>query len=380
MGDWLRLPLRDWSLLPDDVINLILGRIKCIEDLMAMSSVCRSWRFVAIKDYSTRRVQFPWMMISPRNIFETKGFFNIDRYKHYNILFPNSQHSRYWGSKFGWLVVLSFDRQFHLFNPVTQARLDLPPKPIFEDEIDHDDRDNRANSVPGFVRKALVCRDEVNSGASEDKYIVVAIGSVSSNLSFAGPGAERWVHVKKPFGRVLSAVWCNDRLFFMLGSGALMCYEKSDSGNFVVKELVPEIEQVGIWDNVGLVESSGDLLMVARYYSDLIHWYRTSLFLVYKMDFKNKEWVCTKDLGDCALFVDADDNAMALKTSEIYNCKSNCIYYVEKHWDRHGRHSRSHDAGVFDLKDETVEPCFIRDPGTSSILQQNPIWLMPTLR
>lgn len=373
MGDHrLRLPLRDWSFLPDDVIHLIVSRMKSVEDLMSISSVCRSWRSVTIKDYPTRRAQFPWLMISARNIFENKGLFSLDRYKYFNIIFQNPQHSRYWGSKLGVLIVLSFNRQFHLLNPVTKTRLDLPPKPIFRDEIDHNDQENNGNSIPGFVRKALVFKDD------DDKYIIVAIGSVSGNLSFARPGDECWVHVKAPFGRVSSAVWCKGQLFFMLGSGALMCCEKNASGIYEVREFISEMENVGIWDNIGLVESSGVIFLVVRYYSDK-EWFKTSCFVVYQMDFENKEWVGTKDLGDCALFVDADDNIVALKASEVYNCQNNCIYFVEKHWDRHGRYSGSHDMGSFYLKDSTVEPQFIRNPCNSSPLEQNPIWLMPSL-
>ncbi|KAH7838821.1 hypothetical protein Vadar_031599 [Vaccinium darrowii] len=343
MRNWLGLPLRDWSQLPDDVILLILSRTNAVEDLIIFSAVCRSWRSVAVKEYSTRRIQLPWLMLGENHGAETRGFFSLYSKKHYNVMLPNMSGRRIWGSLYGWLLVLEFDRQFFLFNPVTRVRLDLPPKPIFRGEVDHDDRQNHAASVPGFVRKAFVLKCGSGSSIHQDRFLVVAVGNVSGNLAFAKPGGRNWIQIRTPFGRIESAAWCNDRLFAIM--------------------------------------DTGDLFLVLRFFSEenRKNWHKTKYFDVYKLEFEKKEWVKVHELGDRALFIDADNYAMSLSTSEVKDCKGSCIYFVEKYWNKWGRYLGSNDVGIFSVVDRGIETHFISDAFSSCAIRPNPIWVMPSL-
>ncbi|KAL7174395.1 hypothetical protein ACSBR2_033623 [Camellia fascicularis] len=381
MMDWLRFPLRDWSRLPDDVIALIISRINTVEDLIVFSAVCQSWRSVAVKEYLIRRIQLPWLMLGENHSDETRGFFSIYTNKRYNVTLPNMSGRRCWGSRYGWLLVLEFNRQFYLFNPLTRVRLDLPPKPIFTGEFDHDDRNNRSASVPGFVRKACVFRDEPVQGTTQDQFMVVAIGNVSGNLALARPGEQNWIQVRTPFGRIESAAWCNGKLFIVLGTGTLLCCERDEFGRFEAKHFASQLENARLWDNISLVEYRGDLLLVFRYFSDenSKNWHKTKHFDVHKLDFETKEWIEMDDLGDCSLFIDADNSAMALCTLEVENCKRNCIYFVEKYWDKRSRYLGGHDMGVFNMVDGWIEPYFISDASSLYVKHSNPIWVMPSL-
>ncbi|XAR60273.1 hypothetical protein NMG60_11033573 [Bertholletia excelsa] len=386
MMDWLRLPPRDWSRLPDDILELILSRISAVEDLIVFSAVCRSWRSVAVKEYSVRRTQLPWLMLGENHNVETRGFFSIYRYKRFNVVLQNMRGRRCWGSGCGFLLVLEFDRQFYLFNPLTQIRLNLPPKPIFMGEIDHDDRCNRAASVPGFVRKAFVFRDGSRDQFGVDQFLVVLAGNLSGNLAFARPGGQNWVQVKIP-SRVESAAWCNGRLYVVVATGALFCCESKDSDcgaiEFEAKHLASQPLSVTIWDNLSLVEVSGDLLLVLRHLSQggTRDWHKTKHFHVYQLDFEAKEWVELDDLGDRTLFIDADNSAMCLCASQVEKCKANCIYFVEKFWDKGGRYCGGHDVGIFNMVDGCIEPHFISDADGSSsrVINPLPIWVMPSL-
>lgn len=385
MRNWLGLlPLRDWSQLPDDVILLILSRTNAVEDLIIFSAVCRSWRSVAVKEYSTRRIQLPWLMLGENHGAETRGFFSLYSKKHYNVMLPNMSGRRIWGSLYGWLLVLEFDRQFFLFNPVTRVRLDLPPKPIFRGEVDHDDRQNHAASVPGFVRKAFVLKCGSGSSTHQDRFLVVAVGNVSGNLAFAKPGGRNWIQIRTPFGRIESAAWCNDRLFAIMDTGNLLSCEifyDSSSGMYEAKEVAAELDAVTAWNNISLVESSGDLFLVLRFFSEenRKNWHKTKYFDVYKLEFEKKEWVKVHELGDRALFIDADNYAMSLSASEVKDCKGSCIYFVEKYWNKWGRYLGSNDVGIFSMVDRGIETHFISDAFSSCAIRPNPIWVMPSL-
>ncbi|XAR60268.1 hypothetical protein NMG60_11033564 [Bertholletia excelsa] len=312
---------------------------------------------------------------------ETRGFFGIYRNKRFNVVLQNVWGMRCWGSGCGFLLVLECDRQCYLFNPLTQIRLNLPPKPIFMGE-----RRNRAASVRGCLRQAFVFRDGSRDQFGIDQFLVVLAGNFSGNLAFARPGNRNWVHVKIP-SPVESAAWCNGRLCVVIGAGALFCCESKDCDygtiEFGAKHLASQPLSVTIWYDLSLVEASGDLLLVLRRLSQggTRDWHKTKHFRVYQLDFEAKKWVKLDDLGDRTLFIGADNSAMCLRASQVEKCKANCIYFVEKFWDKGGRYGGGHDWGIFHMVDGCIEPHFISDADGSSfrLVNPHPAWVMPSL-
>ncbi|KAI7982364.1 hypothetical protein LOK49_LG15G02337 [Camellia lanceoleosa] len=102
--------------------------------------------------------------------------------------------------------------------------------------------------------------------------------------------------------------------FMVVAIGTLLCCERNEFGRFEAKHFASQLENARLWDNISLVEYRGDLLLVFRYFSDenSKNWHKTKHFDVHKLDFETKEWIEMDDLGDCSLFIDADNSAMAL--------------------------------------------------------------------
>ncbi|XP_059639694.1 uncharacterized protein LOC132282081 [Cornus florida] len=119
-----------------------------------------------------------------------------------------------------------------------------------------------------------------------------------------------------------------------------------------------------------LVDSSGELLMVVRYYT--YHRYKKTLsFEVYKLDFVNKEWLLLPSLGhDRALFIGMND-AISVSPIDFPGLPMNCIYFTSP--DAHFL-KNSHDLGIFNFEDKRVTPIYYYDLG---IALPSP-WIVPS--
>ncbi|XP_059666273.1 uncharacterized protein LOC132312058 [Cornus florida] len=123
-----------------------------------------------------------------------------------------------------------------------------------------------------------------------------------------------------------------------------------------------------VWDpDHYLVESSGELLMVVRYYKDGKQ-IKTILFDVYKLDFVNKEWLLLPSLGNRALFVGLNDS-VSVSASDFPGLAMNCIYFTNP-----GILPEDfHDLGIFNLEDNTITPIYDYDLK----IQLPSIWIVP---
>ncbi|KAK9037626.1 hypothetical protein V6N11_022530 [Hibiscus sabdariffa] len=130
-----------------------------------------------------------------------------------------------------------------------------------------------------------------------------------------------------------------------------------------------------------LVESCGDLLFVVRFIGDYVDWdgtllseydlltedcnhpkvcpYRTFLFHVYKMDFKELKWVEMDTLGDCTLFV-GGNQSISVSTRCLLNCGKDCIYFSDDCWEKMEEDYLygGHDMGIYNLSDGSLKPIY----------------------
>ncbi|XP_059668208.1 uncharacterized protein LOC132313453 [Cornus florida] len=127
-----------------------------------------------------------------------------------------------------------------------------------------------------------------------------------------------------------------------------------------------------------LVESSGELLMVVRYYShhfkdngkqDYSTPRKTILFDVYKLDFVNKEWLLLPSLGDRALFIGINES-LSVSAPDFPGLEKNCIYFTSPDAENL---EDSHDLGVFNLEDNSITPIYHYDLK----IQLPSTWIIP---
>ncbi|XP_059638420.1 uncharacterized protein LOC132280436 [Cornus florida] len=127
-----------------------------------------------------------------------------------------------------------------------------------------------------------------------------------------------------------------------------------------------------------LVESSGELLMVVRYFAHSFddngkHDYSTPkntiLFDMYKLDFDNKEWLLLPSLGDRALLIGLNDS-VSVSAPDFPGLAKNCIHFAS-----HAKISQqSHDLGVFNLEDNSTTPIYKYDLK----IQLSSLWVVST--
>ncbi|KAL0359627.1 UNVERIFIED_CONTAM: hypothetical protein Sangu_0812100 [Sesamum angustifolium] len=126
--------MADWSKLPYDIIHKVATYLMAVEDFLAFSAVCRSWRSVYVAKQWHQSPQVPWLMLSGIENDSFRSFISLYRNKVYNSELPEVDGRRCWGSSSGWLVTVGNDLDIRLHNPFTRVSVNLPPKSslIFE--------------------------------------------------------------------------------------------------------------------------------------------------------------------------------------------------------------------------------------------------------
>ncbi|KAK9289986.1 hypothetical protein L1049_008148 [Liquidambar formosana] len=374
-----RCSMADWTQLPYDLITTIANYLTSVEDFLAFSSVCRSWRSVYSNKNWTPGPQFPWLMLSEKRNDETRGFFSFDQSKLYELALPEIRGRRCWGSSHGWLVTAGFDLEIELFNPVTRVRIALPP----QFEFPKQPKMGMVLDWSRFVYKAIVIKRLLDSRKIDDEYVVMAIYGLERRLAFARPGYNSWVAVKNSScASFRDVAYFEGCIFALCEMGSLLlCEIDGPDAPRAVQIGSPLGYDLGRWDQLYLVESSGDLLMVIRHDYDIWteYYYETVDFTVYKFNFDTGNWTEVKDLGDRALFV-GHCCSMSLSTSNIVNCQPNSIYFTVdklKRWWIYEVKQTGRDMGIYNMADKSIKNLYsgVDSPSYYSC----PIWVMPAL-
>uniref|UniRef100_A0A5B7A288 F-box domain-containing protein n=1 Tax=Davidia involucrata TaxID=16924 RepID=A0A5B7A288_DAVIN len=370
----------DWSRLPYDLIATIANRLTVIEDFLAFSGVCRSWRSVFWNRNWTPGPQFPWLMLSENRNETTRSFFSFFKNKRLVSSLPEARGRRCWGSACGWLITIGVDLEIHLLNPITQICIDLPPQSTFgnqpPDLVGNDVTHNWYQT--SFINRAFVLKS-----SSQDAFMVMAIHGSDNSLAFARPGYDSWATVEISSPYVFRDVTLFEgQIFAICNAGTLVAVEIDGSGPHRAIHIASQPSDHWPWHKIYLVESLGDLLLLFRCATRSVRDFsmETISFEVYKFDFSTKEWMKLDDLGDRALFV-GDNCSMSLSTSQVLNCKSNSIYFTDDNvewWpkceeEQHGRF----DMGVYNMADRSIESLHFGD--NFPLHYSCPIWVMPAI-
>lgn len=172
---------------------MIANRIPTIEDFLALSSVCHSWRSVYTNKNWSPCPYFPWLMLSEsKHNQPTWAFFSFYKNKRHLVPLPEAQGRRCWGSSCGWIFTIGLDLQMHLLNPITRVRINLPPHSTFSQEFTLELAATRDWYRTHFVHKAFVFKMSKRKG----DILVMVIHGKNCCLAFARPGFSSWVTVE----------------------------------------------------------------------------------------------------------------------------------------------------------------------------------------
>uniref|UniRef100_A0A5B7BKM4 KIB1-4 beta-propeller domain-containing protein n=1 Tax=Davidia involucrata TaxID=16924 RepID=A0A5B7BKM4_DAVIN len=355
----------DWSHLPYDLVLFIANKLHSVEDFLAFSAVCHSWRLVYLNKSWTPSRQVPWLMLDENHTSEfIRGFFNIYKNKMHKLRLPEAHDRRCWGSSHGWLITIGHDLEIRLLNPITQASINLPPQSTFENRI----------SVKVdwyvFIHRATVFK-------IQDELVTMAIYG-NHSLAFCRPGDSLWTTVQiSTYFLFINVVCYRNQVFALSIMGTLVLVEIDgpDPPRAIYMASPPKDEKH--WQQIYLVESSRDLLMVFCYEANSAYRHKLVKFRVYKFDFDSREWTILESLGDCVLYVD-DSHCTSGHAWDDFECNS--IYFAQDNldwWLTHAQKFVGYYMGVYRMKDKSTEIfCLGEDPPSHYI---SPIWVTPTL-
>lgn len=387
----------DWSQLPSDLLESISGRLPLYGDYVRFRAVCRAWRSSTAKTPNHFPPQLPWLLLplfKPQNRGRScSGYFYslLDGKVHVLRITEASLRMRRCGSSHGWLVVLDESPSVALVNPLTGAKMDLPPLHAFPNVVGFNfadvgreyllrDGDHRLSTRnlkdmrDCFVKKVVLSSSPAKGG----QFVAVAILHHGNNLAYCRDGDERWRFIEEANSYCEDVIY-RDGLFYAVNTFGLIavCDVNGDS---------PRVSYIETPRHFGadiqyLVTVGDDLMLVTRHL-DSDFWpeldqtvYRTRVFNVFKLGNKPRwEWV--SDLGDYMIFI-GQNSSFALLASDFPGSMGNRIYYTDDYSDsNYDWFLEEQDMGIYRLGDASVEklPCCSPDFASRST---PPIWLSP---
>ncbi|XP_072960189.1 F-box protein SKIP23-like [Typha angustifolia] len=373
----------DWSLLPEDLLHLVAGRIVIHADYIRFRAVCTSWHFAVSPRPRHLPPQLPFL-IFPENSDTVHNLYSITENKIYNLKFPDHHH--FLGSSHGWLILQGPSTALSLLNPFTRSKVHLPPATAipnlfdtvspadiqrYSDSFEHRKQSTSAGFWSYFIRKAKLCRDESSVGQ------FVSIVFPKAGLALWRPGCESWIHAGR-YWTFADAEFYKGQLFAITCGGILSTIDFSSP---IKERVLVSSPPFAYHDNtVYLVDSGEELMLVVRKYinGDLCH-RRTHQFEVFmlELDVRESRWSRMESLGDKILFVERG-SSISLPAAGLEGCKGNCIYFSDDYDVYLKDHVKTPDVGVFSMEDGNVQQLECYTPGTKS-WRPFPTWIVPYL-
>ncbi|KAI3444324.1 hypothetical protein Pfo_000989 [Paulownia fortunei] len=372
--------MADWSKLPYDIIHKVAAYLMAIEDFLAFSAVCCSWRSVYLAKQWHQAPQVPWLMFCGNENCSNRSFISLYRNKVYNSELPEAHGRRCWGSSSGWLVTLGNDLKIHLLNPFTRVSISLPPKSSLQIHF------GEILDWYEIIEKAFVFKKPCTSHANEEDLLVMIIYGPLKQLAFCRPGYGSWKSIKdNSHAGFIDVTYVKDQIFALCDMGSLVVIDIDGLAVIDINGPHPR-GHVALslpqwdWEQLFLVESSGDLWMV--YQNHTGNHRRSSIesieFFIYSFDFNKKRWIRLSNLGNHAIFVGDNCSIMSIRAPDCFNCKSNRIYFVGKEMEKRWPYREVHVAlGVYNLTNGISKPlcCGPEIPKYYSF----PLWVVPTV-
>ncbi|XP_059460753.1 F-box protein SKIP23-like [Corylus avellana] len=397
----------DWTQLPRELLESIAGKLTIYADYLRFRAVCPSWRSSVLNIPRNLPPQLPWLMLPQvqTNPFHC-AFFDLSTRKLHNldVLEVTSQGTHCCGSSHGWLIVLDESPAVLLLNPLTRARLHLPPLSTFPNVVSFNyseaGSEYALRDVSGEIyrlslremRDSFIKKVVLSSAPLKNKnFIALAILHRFNILVYCKSGDQSWsfVHVARfPWEDV---IYYNDLFYTVDKNGAIAVCDLNGASP-TVSVIRPPLQLGG---GLQYLVNSGDdeLLLVTRYVvhvdlqrddtdpyvSCVFYCYKTVRFEVFRMNWSEPRWERVTSLGDRMLFI-GENTSISFLAYDFRGCLGNCIYFTDDCEFYDGIYDcfiGDHDLGIFKLWDGSIEPLpfYQRNPHSRSYWA--PIWVTP---
>ncbi|KAK8480378.1 hypothetical protein V6N11_074078 [Hibiscus sabdariffa] len=420
---------------PTALLRSIFNRLN-FNELVQARSVCCSWNLLGEELVSNIPWL---MLPSKKQVEEGDGnyvdnngyhgFWNMRENRLYSLKTAPKEFRECCciGSSRGWLVFLQEKTVPFLFNPFKQVKIELPSVDRLlglkkmvrnmdgEFELDYFNSEEESRrfwfkSCPKqrvrecFIQKAVITKKPENNN-----YGLILLCNNSEEIAYQASGSNHWTVLEASHPPYQDIICNGNYLYALSDNNSIEVWDLHLRGGRVEKKSdivfrFPDrsLAKLNSLRDVCtmrfyLVESCGDLLFVVRFIGDYVDWdgtllsehdlltedcshpkvcpYRTFLFHVYKMDFKELKWVEMDTLGDRALFV-GGNQSVSVSTWCFLNCKKDCIYFSDDCWEKMEEDYLygGHDMGIYNLNDGSLKPIY---EFSSDKIQPPPCWIIP---
>ncbi|PIA40959.1 hypothetical protein AQUCO_02300021v1 [Aquilegia coerulea] len=249
----------DWSELPKDLLQQICTRL-LLPDHYGFSSVCSSWRSVALVNRGKRFVGL--IVPGETKDSETRRLFNplqCDSDNNKNPPKVPVPHRYYCcGSSLGWLVLVDDNFDMNLFNPLSGAKFQLPSSTTLPPPLPTFRRFSKY-----YVDKALLSCDPCSANSSQNLVVFVICGS-HRRLAFCKLGDKSWRPITSISHRdYTDAIFYEQKFYAIYNPGGLVSCDVSDTHPRVIEYARRPRGEI-FWHTRYLVESKGELFQLRR--------------------------------------------------------------------------------------------------------------------
>ncbi|XP_059462084.1 putative F-box protein At5g55150 [Corylus avellana] len=386
--------------LPQDLINEIGKRLINYADYVRLQSTCKSLKSMLPKMPNHQFSQVPWLMLPHDNVSENTrfNFLNPLENKMYNLDIPEVKGMLLRGSSYGWILAVDGYPKLCLINPFTRAQIQLPPLDTFPDVLSFDPnmpnkeylinkersylRSQKTHSRGvAYFRKVFVNKVVLSSNPVSNEYTAIAIYGEFEELAFCRSGDKKWSRLNIPgYG---DDVMSHEGKFYVLNISKGVWIGDATSLPKMTRIAPPQHTPNACW----LVRmTSGELAFVnIRFeWKPLVddpkgrEYYKTTHFVVYKLDQRRLKWNEVTSIGDDAFFI-GKNNSLSVSSQNLPNgWRKNCIYFSDAYTEGHiDGIVGGYDNIVYNLETRRIESIPGYVVSDSLLVSPAPIWVIP---
>ncbi|KAF8095537.1 hypothetical protein N665_0330s0019 [Sinapis alba] len=340
----------EWSNLPEELVDVIAGRLFSKVELLRVRSICKTWRSASSihkrfpKRHNRNRVRVlaPYINTTKPSLLSPAAFFRV---------FLSSCRSK------GWLIKTQdvSETRKRLLCPLSRVpihsshrTLDLLDYTVSEIHQSYDlyKYHVNPNKSMSYYFARVVLKDNYVFGVNYYKEIWWCNNEESNNNN-----NNVWTRVSDEETKYFSDIIVHKGQIYALDlKGAIWWISLSELSIFQYGPSTPiDDYEVDDCKDKRLIEYCGELCIIMEL---------SIGFKVYKMDMELVKWVEVKSLGENA-FVMATDSCFSVVARDYYGCLENAIYFTEKKYVNDVKVFKLGDGSVTKLVESSSESCFL---------------------
>ncbi|XP_059462072.1 F-box protein SKIP23-like [Corylus avellana] len=399
----------DWTQLPGDILQSISKKITVSGDYVKFRAVCPEWRSSLPKFPRHLLRQFPWLMIPFSQSQSHCSFYDLSTDVTHVLELPEAARPdlRICSSN-GWLVIFDDSPTILLLDPLTGAKLHLPPLSSFPNVVSFDrSKVGKEYAILGDsgdiyrlslrqMRDLFIKKIVLSSGPANNDNMVnaLAILGKSNDLACYKNGDQSWTFLDNFCLSWCDGIYYKEQFYVVSRDGTIAVCDVNCE--MPIASLIYAFHLFSVISKMHLVISGDDeLLLILRNFSidgkrpDNKLYLKTTGFDVYRMNWgRQPYWDRVVNLGRRLLFI-GEYSSVSLSAYDVRGCVrnpsfsspyygqclGNCIYFTDDRFVYYGDGTvYVLDRGIYQLRNEKIIafPGRARDPHS--------IWFIPSTK